>query len=93
MISHKDNMTGEELHHLLEALVKEKLTPWQVLDLSLRPSRCLFFEEIWTIDDLCAKTEADLLKISDMGPKSIKQIKCRLANIGRRLGEQLSLTH
>jgi len=88
-----NEMTGEDLHHILSFLVAEKLTPWQILSLPLRPARCLFFEKIWTIDALCTQTESDLLEIPDMGPKSVDQIKDRLADIGRKLGDRLQLTH
>jgi len=43
---------------------------------------------IHTVDDLSARTEADLLAIENLGPQSVREIKERLAGIGRHLAEQ-----
>jgi hypothetical protein len=43
---------------------------------------------IHTVDDLSARTEADLLAIENLGPQSVKEIKERLAGLGRHLADQ-----
>ena len=40
---------------------------------------------IHTVDDLSARTEADLLAIENLGPQSVREIKERLAGLGRHL--------
>jgi carbon monoxide dehydrogenase subunit G len=42
---------------------------------------------IHTVDDLSARTEADLLAIENLGPGSVREIKERLAGLGRHLAE------
>ena len=43
---------------------------------------------IHTVGDLSARTEAELLGIENLGPQSVREIKERLAGIGRHLAEQ-----
>ena len=43
---------------------------------------------IHTVDDLSARTEDDLLAIENLGPQSVREIKERLAGLGRHLAEQ-----
>ncbi len=43
---------------------------------------------IHTVDDLSARTEADLLAIENLGPQSVREIKERLAGLGRHLAER-----
>jgi hypothetical protein len=42
---------------------------------------------IHTVDDLSARTEAELLAIENLGPQSVREIRERLAGIGRHLAE------
>jgi len=42
---------------------------------------------IHTVGDLSARTEAELLGIENLGPQSVREIKERLAGIGRHLAE------
>jgi carbon monoxide dehydrogenase subunit G len=43
---------------------------------------------IHTVDDLSARTEADLLAIENLGPQSVREIKERLAGLGRHLADR-----
>jgi hypothetical protein len=43
---------------------------------------------IHTVGDLSARTEAELLGIENLGPQSVREIKERMAGIGRHLAEQ-----
>lgn len=48
--------------------------PIELLELSTRPFKCLKNAHIHTIQDLLKLSQQDLLKISNMGPSSVKQI-------------------
>jgi carbon monoxide dehydrogenase subunit G len=58
------------------------------LDLPARAYNSLRRVGIRTVDDLSARTEADLLAIENLGPQSVREIKERLAGIGRHLAER-----
>jgi carbon monoxide dehydrogenase subunit G len=58
------------------------------LQLPVRAYNSLRRVGIHTVDDLSARTEADLLAIENLGPQSVKEIKERLAGLGRHLAEQ-----
>src|SRR5262249_26290228 len=58
------------------------------LGLPVRAYNSLRRVGIHTVDDLSARTEADLLGIENLGPQSVREIKERLAGIGRHLAEQ-----
>src|SRR5262252_5232543 len=58
------------------------------LDLPVRAYNSLRRVGIHTVDDLSARTEADLLGIKNLGPQSVREIKERLAGVGRHLAEQ-----
>lgn len=52
------------------------------LDLSVRSTNCLRRAGIGTIDDLCKRTEDDMMKIRNLGRKSLDEIKKKLAGMG-----------
>jgi len=58
------------------------------LQLPVRAYNSLRRVGIHTVDDLSARTEADLLAIENLGPQSVREIKERLAGIGRHLADQ-----
>jgi uncharacterized protein len=58
------------------------------LQLPVRAYNSLRRVGIHTVEDLSARTEADLLAIENLGPQSVKEIKERLAGLGRHLAEQ-----
>jgi carbon monoxide dehydrogenase subunit G len=58
------------------------------LNLPVRAYNSLRRMGIHTVDDLSARTEADLLAIENLGPQSVREIKERLAGIGRHLADQ-----
>jgi DNA-directed RNA polymerase subunit alpha len=55
------------------------------LDLSVRSNNCLEAERIFTIGDLVARTETELLGIRNLGRTSLTEIKARLEAIGLTL--------
>jgi len=58
------------------------------LHLPVRAYNSLRRVGIHTVDDLSARTEPELLAIENLGPQSVREIKERLAGIGRHLAEQ-----
>src|SRR5215467_617561 len=57
------------------------------LDLPVRAYNSLRRVGIHTVADLSARTEADLLAIENLGPQSVREIKQRLAGLGRHLAD------
>ncbi len=60
----------------------------RIFSLPVRAYNSLRRVGIHTVDDLSARTEADLLAIENLGPQSVREIKERLAGIGRHLADQ-----
>ena len=52
------------------------------LDLSVRSYNCLKRANIQTVQELILRTEDDLAKVRNMGKKSIKEVKDKVANLG-----------
>ena len=58
------------------------------LGLSVRASKCLEADEIYTIGQLVYYTENDLLKTPNLGRRSLNEIKEKLAERGLKLRGQ-----
>ena len=52
------------------------------LDLSVRSYNCLKRDDIHTVSELTNRTEEDMMKVKNLGKKSLKEIKEKLAAIG-----------
>lgn len=52
------------------------------LDLSVRSYNCLKRADIQTVKDLTERTEADMMKVHNLGQKSLEEIKLKLADLG-----------
>lgn len=52
------------------------------LDLSVRSYNCLKRAGIQTVQDLAAKSEDDMIKVRNLGKKSLKEIKEKLVELG-----------
>jgi DNA-directed RNA polymerase subunit alpha len=63
---------------------KEKMLEMSIeeLELSVRSSNCLRRANINTVDELTQKTEEDMMKVRNLGKKSLNEIKFKLAEIG-----------
>lgn len=59
------------------------------LDLSVRSYNCLKRAGIQTVQDLAAKSEDDMIKVRNLGKKSLKEVKEKLVELG--LGLNLSI--
>jgi carbon monoxide dehydrogenase subunit G len=62
--------------------------PLEELQLPVRAYNSLRRAGIHTVGELSARTEHDLLGIENLGPQSVREIKERLAGLGRHLAEQ-----
>jgi DNA-directed RNA polymerase subunit alpha len=52
------------------------------LELSVRSFNCLKRADINTVDDLTQKTEDDMMKVRNLGKKSLEEVKHKLAELG-----------
>ena len=52
------------------------------LDLSCRSNNCLKRAGIQTVLELTERTEEDMMKVKNLGKKSLKEIKDKLAALG-----------
>ena len=57
------------------------------LDLSVRSFNCLKRANINTVTDLTAKTEDDMMKVRNLGRKSLEEVKKKLEDLGLSLME------
>ena len=58
------------------------------MDLSIRSYHCLKRANIHTIEDLTKKTEDDMLKVRNLGKKSLDEVIYKLSSYGLSLKEQ-----
>jgi DNA-directed RNA polymerase subunit alpha len=61
--------------------------PIEELELSVRSFNCLKRAGINSIGDLCARTENDMVKVRNLGKKSLEEVKQKLAALGLSLAE------
>ncbi|MCQ2555701.1 MAG: DNA-directed RNA polymerase subunit alpha, partial [Clostridia bacterium] len=52
------------------------------LDLSVRSSNCLKRASINTVEELTQKSEADMMKVRNLGRKSLEEVKQKLQELG-----------
>ena len=55
------------------------------LDLSVRSYNCLMRAGIKDVKDLIAKSEEDMMKVRNLGRKSLKEVKEKLEELGLSL--------
>ena len=55
--------------------------PIEALELSVRSYNCLKRANIHTIGDLIAKSEDEMMKVRNLGKKSLKEVKQKLSNL------------
>lgn len=71
----------DQLPKILEMQIEE-------MNLSIRSYNCLKRANIHTVEDLTKKTEDDMLKVRNLGKKSLDEIILKLASYGLTLKEQ-----
>ena len=52
------------------------------LDLSVRSYNCLKRAGIQTVDELTQKTEDEMMRVRNLGKKSLKEVKDKLIELG-----------
>ncbi|NLA58233.1 MAG: DNA-directed RNA polymerase subunit alpha [Firmicutes bacterium] len=81
--------TGDELEIMVEKEEEEKERilemPIEELDLSVRSYNCLKRAGLNTVEELTRKTEEDMLKVRNLGKKSLQEVKDKLAELGLSL--------
>ncbi len=69
---------------------KEKVLEMTIeeLDLSVRSFNCLKRAGINTVEDLISKTEEEMMKVRNLGRKSLEEVVSKLASLGFGLSEE-----
>ena len=69
---------------------KEKVLEMTIeeLDLSVRSFNCLKRAGINTVEDLINKSEEDMMKVRNLGRKSLEEVVNKLASLGFSLQEE-----
>ena len=69
---------------------KEKVLEMTIeeLDLSVRSFNCLKRAGINTVEDLISKTEEEMMKVRNLGRKSLEEVIAKLASLGFGLSEE-----
>ena len=72
---------------------KEKVLEMSIdeLELSVRSYNCLKRAGINTVEELCNKTSEDMMKVRNLGRKSLEEVLAKLKELGLQLnaGEEL----
>lgn len=82
-----DNARNAEIMVEKEESKKEKVLEMTVeeLDLSVRSYNCLKRAGINSVEDLVSKTEAEMMKVRNLGKKSLEEVVQKLASLGLSL--------
>ncbi|KRM98509.1 DNA-directed RNA polymerase subunit alpha [Loigolactobacillus rennini] len=85
-----DEAKNAEIMVEKEETHKEKMLEMTIeeLDLSVRSYNCLKRAGINTVQELTNKTEADMMKVRNLGRKSLEEVKAKLADLGLSLREE-----
>ena len=92
LIDHLDLLTNvQDAVKDMENLMKEStgetstvgaVVPIEDLDLSVRSYNCLKRAGIKTVEELTQKSEDDMIRVRNLGKKSLKEVKDKLAEMG-----------
>ena len=80
------NVTGLMKEKAEDPKVKALETPIEELDFSVRAYNCLKRAGVHTLQDLVNKSDAEVMKIRNLGKKSLKEVKDKLDELGLSLG-------
>lgn len=85
-----DNAKNAEIMVEKEETKKEKVLEMTIeeLDLSVRSYNCLKRASINTVEDLIKKTEEDMMKVRNLGRKSLEEVVNKLAGLGLSLASE-----
>ena len=59
--------------------------PIEEMDLSVRSYNCLKRAGINTVEELCNKTSEDMMKVRNLGRKSLEEVLAKLKELGLSL--------
>jgi len=82
-----DSIKTTEIMVEREEGIKEKMLEMSIeeLDLSVRSYNCLKRAGINTVSDLASKTEDDMMKVRNLGRKSLEEVLKKLSDLGLKL--------
>jgi len=82
-----DNAKNAEIMVEKEETKKEKVLEMTIeeLDLSVRSYNCLKRAGINTVEDLISRTEEDMMKVRNLGRKSLEEVVNKLKALGLSL--------
>ncbi|KRN18314.1 MULTISPECIES: DNA-directed RNA polymerase subunit alpha [Lacticaseibacillus] len=85
-----DSAKNAEIMVEKEETHKEKMLEMTIeeLDLSVRSYNCLKRAGINTVQELTNKTEADMMKVRNLGRKSLEEVKNKLSDLGLSLRKE-----
>lgn len=85
-----DNVKSVEIMVKKEDEKKEKIMEMLVeeLDLSVRSSNCLKRAGINTVEDLTQKSEEEMMRVRNLGRKSLEEVTQKLASLGLSLKQK-----
>ncbi len=82
------DMTGIMTAKEEDSKIKKLETPIEDLDFSVRAFNCLKRANINTLGDLTAKSEIEMMKIRNLGKKSLKEVIDKIKDMGLRFREE-----
>ncbi|MBR6551365.1 MAG: DNA-directed RNA polymerase subunit alpha, partial [Clostridia bacterium] len=85
-----DEVSNTEIMVVKDDSGKEKVLEMTIeeLDLSVRSFNCLKRAGINTVEDLINKTEDDMMKVRNLGRKSLDEVVNKLASLGFTLQDE-----
>ena len=81
-------MTGIMTAKQEDSKLKKLETPIEDLDFSVRAFNCLKRANINTLGDLTAKSELEMMKIRNLGKKSLKEVIDKIKGMGLRFRDE-----
>ena len=82
-----ENAKSVEVMSVQEDNEKEKVMEMNIdeLELSVRSYNCLKRAGINTVEELCSKTSEDMMKVRNLGRKSLEEVLAKLKELGLQL--------
>ena len=81
-------MTGIMTAKQEDSKIKKLETPIEDLDFSVRAFNCLKRANINTLGDLTEKSELEMMKIRNLGKKSLKEVIDKIKGMGLRFRDE-----
>ena len=90
LVELSDEARGTETMVERQETIKEKVLEMTIeeLDLSVRSFNCLKRAGIDNVEDLINRTEEDMIKVKNLGKKSLEEVIAKLASLGLELRKE-----